>query len=40
MSLLDRVVGKPIATTEQHAEHIDPVADIPVFWLDALTSAA
>jgi amino acid transporter len=40
MSLLDRVVGKPIATTEERAEHIGPIAGIPVFGLDALSSAA
>jgi amino acid transporter len=40
MSLLDRVVGKPIATTEERAEHIGPIAGIPIFGLDALSSAA
>ena len=40
MSLIDRVVGKPIATTEERAEHIGPIAGIPIFGLDALSSAA
>jgi amino acid transporter len=40
MSLFDLVIGRPIATTEERAEHIGPVAGIPVFGLDALSSAA
>jgi amino acid transporter len=40
MSLFDLVAGKPIATTEERAEHIGPIAGIPVFGLDALSSAA
>jgi len=40
MSLFDLLIGKPIATTEERAEHIGPVAGIPVFGLDALSSAA
>src|SRR6202161_483681 len=40
MSFFDLVVGKPLATTEERAEHIGPVAGIPVFGLDALSSAA
>src|ERR1700723_614033 len=40
MSLFDVVVGKPLATSEERAEHIGPIAGIPVFGLDALTSAA
>src|ERR1700758_3852718 len=40
MSLFDVVVGKPLATTEERAEHIGPIAGIPVFGLDALSSAA
>src|SRR6202011_5312837 len=40
MSLFDVVVGKPLATTEERAEHIGPVAGIPIFGLDALSSAA
>jgi hypothetical protein len=39
MSLFDLLIGKPIATTEERAEHIGPVAGIPVFGLDALSSA-
>jgi hypothetical protein len=40
MSLSDLLIGKPIATTEERAEHIGAVAGIPVFGLDALSSAA
>src|ERR1700761_2075778 len=40
MSLFDVVVGKPLATTEERAEHIGPIVGIPVFGLDALSSAA
>jgi amino acid transporter len=40
MSFSDLVIGRPIATTEERAEHIGPVAGIPVFGLDALSSAA
>src|SRR6202051_555532 len=40
MSLFDLVVGKPLATSEERAEHIGPIAGIPVFGLDALSSAA
>src|ERR1022692_2700275 len=40
MSLFDLVIGKPLATTEERAEHIGPISGIPVFGLDALSSAA
>ncbi len=40
MSFFDLVVGKPLATSEERAEHIGPIAGIPVFGLDALSSAA
>jgi amino acid transporter len=40
MSLFDLVVGKPLATSEERGEHIGPVAGIPIFGLDALSSAA
>ena len=40
MSITDLFVGKPIASTEERAEHIGPIAGIPVFGLDALSSAA
>jgi amino acid transporter len=40
MAFFDLVVGKPLATTEERAEHIGPIAGIPVFGLDALSSAA
>ncbi len=40
MSIVDRVVGKPLATSEERAEQIGVSAGIPIFGLDALTSAA
>jgi len=40
MQLFDLVAGKPLATSEERAEHIGPIAGIPVFGLDALSSAA
>ncbi len=40
MSIQDRVFGKPIASSEERAEHIGVAAGIPIFGLDALTSAA
>lgn len=40
MSILDVVVGKPIKTSEERAEQIGPTQGIPIFGLDALSSAA
>jgi amino acid transporter len=40
MSLSDFLIGKPLATSEERAECIGPIAGIPVFGLDALSSAA
>ncbi|MHB8302453.1 MAG: APC family permease [Acidobacteriaceae bacterium] len=40
MSFYDFVIGKPLATSEERAEHIGPISGIPVFGLDALSSAA
>ncbi len=40
MSLIHALLGKPLATSEERAEHIGPIAGIPVFGLDALSSAA
>ena len=40
MALFNVLMGKPIATSEERAEHIGPVSGIPVFGLDALSSAA
>jgi len=34
------LLGRPLATSEERAEHIGPIAGIPVFGLDALSSAA
>src|SRR5277367_1589323 len=40
MNILDLVVGKPIQTSEERAEQIGPSAGVPIFGLDALSSAA
>jgi len=40
MSFTDSIIGKPLATSEERAEHIGVAAGIPIFGLDALTSAA
>jgi amino acid transporter len=40
MSLFDLLFGRPLANSEQRAEHIGPAPGVPIFGLDALTSAA
>src|SRR5580693_3430961 len=40
MSITDSIIGKPLATSEERAEHIGVAAGIPIFGLDGLTSAA
>ncbi len=40
MNILDVLVGKPIKTSEERAERIGPAQGIPIFGLDALSSAA
>jgi amino acid transporter len=40
MSFLDILLGKPLATSDERAEHIGASAGIPIFGLDALSSAA
>src|ERR1700677_2901915 len=40
MNLLDLLVGKPIKTSDERAEQIGPAEGIPIFGLDALSSAA
>ncbi len=40
MNILDLLVGKPLATSEERAEQIGPGRGIPIFGLDALSSAA
>jgi amino acid transporter len=40
MSILDFLFGRPLASSEDRAEHVGPVAGIPIFGLDALSSAA
>jgi amino acid transporter len=40
MRTLDLLFGRPLATSDERAEHIGPSAGIPIFGLDALSSAA
>src|SRR6201992_3259573 len=40
MSFTDSLFGRPLASSEERAEHIGVAAGIPIFGLDALTSAA
>jgi amino acid transporter len=38
--ILNLLFGRPLASSEERAEHIGPIAGIPIFGLDALSSAA
>ncbi|MBV9611862.1 MAG: APC family permease [Acidobacteriaceae bacterium] len=40
MSLLDLLLGRPLATSEERAEQIGALQGVPIFGLDALASAA
>src|SRR5467141_5044537 len=40
MSILDILLGKPIATSDERGEQVGVVAGISIFGLDALSSAA
>src|SRR6202011_3070213 len=40
MNLADLVFGRPLATEDEKAERIGPTQGIPIFGLDALSSAA
>src|SRR5256712_1190321 len=40
MNILDLVVAKPIKTSDERAEQIGPAQGVPIFGLDALSSAA
>lgn len=40
MAILNFLFGSPLATTDERAERIGPAAGIPIFGLDALSSAA
>jgi amino acid transporter len=40
MNILDIVVGKPLATSDERDEQIGPARGIPIFGLDGLSSAA
>jgi amino acid transporter len=39
-NVVNLLFGRPLATSEERAEHIGPIAGIPIFGLDALSSAA
>src|SRR5215471_13380350 len=39
MSLIDFIFGRPLASSQERAEQIGPVRGIPIFGLDALSSA-
>ena len=40
MAILDLLFGRPLATSEEGAEHVGPSSGVPIFGLDALSSAA
>jgi amino acid transporter len=40
MAILDILFGRPLATSEEGAEHVGPASGVPIFGLDALSSAA
>lgn len=40
MNIFDLIVGKPLKTSDERAEQIGPSTGIPIFGLDALSSAA
>jgi len=40
VNIFDTVFGRPLATEEEKAERIGPIKGIPIFGLDALSSAA
>jgi amino acid transporter len=40
MAILDLLMGRPLANWEEHGEQVGPAAGVPIFGLDALSSAA
>src|SRR5262249_54557657 len=40
VNILDVLVGKPLATSDERAEQVGPTRGVPIFGLDALSSAA
>lgn len=40
MDIVDLLLGRPLATEDENAERIGPIKGIPIFGLDALSSAA
>ncbi len=39
-TVVDFLFGRPLATSEERAEHVGPLGGVPIFGLDALSSAA
>jgi amino acid transporter len=39
-NIADFLFGRPLATSEERAEHVGPLQGVPIFGLDALSSAA
>src|SRR5215469_18428459 len=40
MNIINVILGRPLRSSEERAEQIGPTAGIPIFGLDALSSAA
>ena len=40
MSIIDKVLGRPLASAEESEQRVGPIAGVAVFGLDALSSAA
>jgi amino acid transporter len=40
MNILDLIVGKPLKTSDERAEHVGVATGVPIFGLDGLSSAA
>ncbi|MBV8675440.1 MAG: APC family permease, partial [Acidobacteriaceae bacterium] len=40
MNVLNLLFGKPLANSDERGEQVGPLAGIPIFGLDALSSAA
>ena len=40
MSIVDKILGRPLASAEESEQRIGPIAGVAVFGLDALSSAA
>src|SRR5438093_12674423 len=40
MPIADVVIGRPLASDEEHTQRVGPTGGVPIFGLDALSSAA